>query len=235
MGGKTGFQGFSEKTEAFWRGLTANNNKQWFDEHRDDYEEQVLAPARLFVEAMGKRLGKIAPQVQAIPKVNQSLFRINRDVRFSADKSPYKTHMGIWMWEGEAKRMECSGFYFHLEPGMVMLGCGMYMIPRPLLDAFRAEVADPKRGPALARAVNQLQKAGYGIGTRHYKRVPRGYPADHPRAELLRHNGLTARFDSKVPKEFHSAELVDWCMAHYQAMAPLHRWLLAFTQRAQED
>ena len=107
------FSGFPREYFSFFNQLKKNNSKEWFEKHRGDYDEFVLHPAREFVIEMGKKLRKIAPGVNAIPKVNQSLFKINRDVRFSKDKSPYKTYMGIWLWEGDRKRMECSGFYLH--------------------------------------------------------------------------------------------------------------------------
>lgn len=226
-----GFDGFKKKTNSFWKDLAANNNKAWFEEHRPDYERYVLEPSRLLVTDLGEELRKIAPRIQAIPKVNKSLFRINRDLRFSKDKSPYKTHMGIWLWEGEGKRMECSGFYFHLEPGRLMLGVGIHQFPRDMLIAYRDDVAGPRHGAALARAVRQVEQAGYGVGVEHYKRVPRGYAPDHKRADLLKFRGLTAMTESKIPKEFYRADLVEWCMAHYQAMLPIHKWLLAFTKR----
>ena len=94
----TEFNGFSKELVQFFKELEKNNTKQWFDQHRNEYEECVLSPSREFVAAMDSRLRKIAPEVNAIPKVNQSLFRINRDTRFSKDKSPYKTCMGIWFW-----------------------------------------------------------------------------------------------------------------------------------------
>jgi uncharacterized protein (TIGR02453 family) len=82
----------------------------------------VKGPSGAFVVSMGAKLKAISPAIKAIPKVNQSLFRVNRDTRFSADKSPYKTNLGIWFWEGEKKRMECPGFYFHLDTENLMLG-----------------------------------------------------------------------------------------------------------------
>jgi len=107
------FKGFPKEFITFFENLKQNNSKDWFEKHRKDYEELVLHPAREFVEEMGKKLRRIAPAIHAIPKINQSLFKISRDVRFSKDKSPYKTTMGICFGEGSRKRMECSGFYFH--------------------------------------------------------------------------------------------------------------------------
>ena len=92
------FKGFSKHTSDFFAQLPHNNSKKWFDEHRDQYEQYVLEPARSFIEALGDALRILRPQINAIPLVNKSLFRLNRDTRFSKDKTPYKTHLGIWIW-----------------------------------------------------------------------------------------------------------------------------------------
>lgn len=230
------FKGFPKKTPDFFRRLAQNNSKAWFDGHRGEYQDLVMAPARDFVEAMGQRLKAIAPGVMAIPKVNQSLFRINRDTRFSKDKIPYKTNLGIWFWEGEAKRMECPGFYFHLDPGELRLGVGVYRFPSSWLEPFRQAVVDPKTGPALAGAIKKVRAKGdYTMGGEHYKRVPRGYDPDHPNAGLLRHNALHASLRGPLPSQLYSPELIDYCYQHYKNMAPIQRWLLELSRTLERD
>jgi uncharacterized protein (TIGR02453 family) len=219
------FNGFPGEYFTFFDKLKKNNSKQWFEEHRDEYDEFVMHPAREYVIAMGEKLRKIAPEVNAIPKINKSLFKINRDVRFSKDKRPYKTYMGIWLWEGTGKRMESSGFYLHVEDKKVLIGVGIKMFPKPLLDRFRNAVVDKKQGAALKSTIKKLMTRGYLIDGKHYKKVPRGFDADHPNAEYLRYNGLTARIEEKVPAEFYSSELIDYAYTHYKNMLYLHRWL----------
>jgi uncharacterized protein (TIGR02453 family) len=219
------FNGFSKDLVQFFKNLKKNNTKQWFDEHRNEYEENVLFPSREFVVTMGERLRKIAPAVNAIPKVNQSLFRINRDTRFSNDKSPYKTCMGIWFWEGHRKRMECSGFYFHHEADRLLIGAGIHTFPKPLLDIYREAVVDKKLGRELRKAVERVRDKGYPVGGKHYKRIPRDYDEAHPNAEFLLHNGLHAVLDEKIPKQFYSEAIIDYAFSHYKQMAPIHNWL----------
>ena len=137
MAAEPTFRGFSKKTASFFKNLKKNNDKLWFDAHRDDYEKNVQDPAREFVIAMGEKLSIIAPDIVADPRVNKSLFRIYRDARFSRDKTPYKTHMGIWMWEGDLKRMENSGFYFQLDPPHIGFGAGQYLFPKDQLPLYR--------------------------------------------------------------------------------------------------
>jgi uncharacterized protein (TIGR02453 family) len=220
------FTGFSKELPKYFQNLKKNNSKQWFEKHRNEYDEFVLSAARDFVVAMGNRLRQIAPGINAIPKINQSLFKINRDVRFSKDKSPYKTNMGIWFWDGRRKRMECPGFYFHFEDQSLRLGTGFYMFPRNLLTVYRDAVVDKKLGAALKRAVKKVSDKGYTVGGQHYKRIPQGYDADHPNAEFLLYNGLHAMQEEKVPLAFYSDALIEHAFAHYKNMLPLHQWLL---------
>jgi uncharacterized protein (TIGR02453 family) len=226
------FNGFPKQTLTFFRTLSQNNTKMWFDQNKGMYEKQVLIPARDFILAMGVRLKKIAPGVQADPRVNKSLFRLNRDIRFSPDKTPYKTHLGIWFWEGPRLRMECSGFYFHLEPQKFMLGCGLYAFPKDMVEAYRQSVVHPIYGPALNKAITAVKKnKDYYVGDQHYKKIPQGYDPAHKNAALLLYSGLYAGVEMPVSEVLHSADLVDLCFEHYKKMLPLHRWLLALTER----
>jgi len=219
------FNGFPKEYFSFFNKLKKNNSKQWFEKHRGEYDEFVMHPAREFVTEMGKKLRKIAPGVNAIPKINKSLFKINRDVRFSNDKSPYKTYMGIWLWEGGRKRMECSGFYLHVENKNVLIGVGIKMFSKPLMDRYRQAVVDKKQGAALKSAIKKVTVNGYLIDGKHYKKAPRGFDADHPNAEYLLYNGLTARVEEKVPDAFYSEALIEYAYTHYKNMLPLHIWL----------
>lgn len=219
------FKGFPKEFITFFKNLKQNNSKEWFEKNREDYEQFVMNPAREYVEAMGAKLRKIVPGIHAIPKVNKSLFKINRDVRFSQDKSPYKTYMGIWLWDGNRKRMECSGFYLHVENNMMLIGVGIKMFPKPMLDLYRRAVVDKKSGTELKRTVKKISDKGYRVHGKHYKKVPRGFDAEHPNAELLLYNGLTAGVEENVPDTFFSDALLDHAYSHYQNMLPLHEWL----------
>ncbi len=228
------FRGFSRQCLTFFEDLAQNNDKVWFEEHRDDFETHVMTPARAFVEDMGQRLRAIAPGVHAEPKVNRSLFRIYRDTRFSRDKSPYKTHLALWFWEGAGPRMECSGFYFHLQPPTLMLGAGIYCFPKHLLEHFREAAVHPRYGPALSRAAAVVIEAGYTLGGKHYKRLPRGFDPGHQNAALLLFNGLYCGWEQEAPAALYAPELIDFCYDHFKAMDPLHKWLFRFLEEARE-
>lgn len=232
MSAKSTFRGFPKECVMFYEELRLNNSKDWFSEHKDQFDTYVTAPARDFVFEMGKRLKEISPAVHADPRLNGSIFRPYRDTRFSKDKTPYKTHLGIFFWEGLRPKMECPGYYFHLEPPHVMLGAGIHCFSKPLLDTYRDSVVDPKHGAALAKMLKTVQKKGdYSIGIKHFKKTPRGYDPRHPNAELLLLNGLTAAVTMPMPPELHSADLVDLCFTRFKDVSPLVEWLVDMTTR----
>ena len=107
----------------------------------------------------------------------------------------------------------------------------MHCMPKFLLPPYRQAVADDKLGKALTRAVKKVTKAGYSVGGLKYKKVPRGFDPEHPRGELLKHDGLWAFYEVDIPPEFYTANLSAWCLPHYRAMLPLHQWLLELTVR----
>jgi uncharacterized protein (TIGR02453 family) len=227
------FPGFPKECATFWVELARHNDKTWFQRNRTAYERFVLGPSRRFVAAMGERLQTISPRISAVPAVNGSLFRIHRDTRFSPDKRPFKTHMGIYFWEGDGKRWECSGYYFHLEPPELMLAVGIYVFPKDLLTAYRSAVVNDKRGRQLARIIRRVTaSAGYSVGGEHYKRVPRGYDPEHQRANLLRYKGLHAVSRAEIPEELHTPAILDYCFEKWRDMSPLHAWLVKLTQTA---
>jgi uncharacterized protein (TIGR02453 family) len=220
------FTGFQKEILQFFTDLKANNNKPWFDAHKPDYENYVLTPARDFVVALGERLRDLSPKVVADPRVNKSIFRIHRDIRFSKDKSPYKTHLGLWFPTGTSGgKFDNPGYYFHLEPGNVMLGVGIHGFSKPLLKAYRDSVVNPELGPRLAEITAGVLEKGYGIGSKTYKRVPRGYDPEHEYADLLLYSGLTSGMDLGIPAELHSPDLVEFCLSKYQDMAPIVYWI----------
>lgn len=221
------FSGFPEATFRFLKGLTADNSKAWFAAHRDDYEQGYVAPAKALVAALGPPLRKISPTVQYEPKVNGSLFRINRDVRFSKDKSPYKNHLDLWFWHGAHRGWSAPGFFFRLFADRVIVGGGMHQFEKPLLDRYRQAVVAPRAGAALEKAIAAVAAAGpWTIGGASRKTVPRGFDPDHPRAALLRHEGLWAERTVATGKETRSAKFAADCLERFAETKPLVAWLL---------
>ena len=222
-GTSAGFDGFRPETVRFLEGLRDNNNKVWFQAHKADYERYVLEPTRAFAEDMAERLTALTGPAGG--GIKGSPFRIYRDVRFSKDKSPYKTHVGVAFGAADRGKVEGPGFYFHLEPPTVMLGGGMHEFTPGTLAKYRDAVVDAREGEALREVVDTMLRDGYELWGKGYKRVPRGYDPDHPNADLLLHRGLFAGLTTVVPEESFSSALLDWCERHYRATYPLEAWL----------
>ena len=223
------FTGFPPSGLQFLRELALNNKREWFQAHQQVYEEQLLQPARSFVSAPGEKLKSISPGIEydAISKTGGSILRIHRDIRFSRDKSPYHTYLRLLFWEGPLKKTENPGFFLVIKPDGGILHDGQHTFDPPLLQAFREAVASEPSGRQLEEAIRAVQSSGdYQVGGLHYKKVPSGYPPDHPRAELLKFNGLYASTQA-IPSDLLSQpELVDLCFEHCRNFLPLHRWLV---------
>ncbi len=179
------------------------------------------------VEALGAELQTLGRGIHAEPKIGGSIMRINRDIRFSKDKRPYKDHLNLWFWKGRGPSRALPGYWFRLTPTRLMLGAGMHDFGAraDFIDRYRAAVVEPKRGAALAKAVGDARAAGYDLGGQAFKRVPKGFDPGHPRAELLLHGGLYAGVDLAVPKELHTPRLPAFCVKHYRKLSPLVDWL----------
>ncbi len=222
------FPGFPKGSAKFLSGLTKNNNKAWFDAHRADYDAHYVEPAKAFVAAIGPKLQKISPSISFEPKVNGSLFRINRDIRFSKDKTPYKNHLDLWFWHGDRRGWASPGFFFRMLPDRLILGAGMHKFEKPQLDAFRAAIVDDRSGRALAKTIDKVRGAGrYELGGASRNKVPRGFDAEHPRAALLLHDGLFVSLEEKAGKVVETPAFVDHCVGHFKTLWPISRWLLA--------
>jgi uncharacterized protein (TIGR02453 family) len=221
------FPGLDRGTVTFLVGLERNNRKAWFEAHRADYDAHYVGAGKALVAALGPRLRKIAPSVQFDPRVNGSVARVHRDVRFAKDKSPYKAHLDLWFWHGERRGWEAPGFFFRLTPKQLIVGVGMHMFTKEQLPAFRDAVVDATKGRALAATVAKVRAAGYEVGGAKRKTVPRGYDTDHARAALLLHEGLYASWEGPIPKEAYAPKFPDWCAAHFRAQWPIAKWVLA--------
>lgn len=224
------FQGFRPEALGFLAALGENNHRHWFQAHRDEYDRFLLEPARDFVDAIGVELDRFAPGVHADPRINGSIMRINRDTRFSRDKRPYKDHLDLWFWQGDGPSRASPGYWFRLTPQSLILGAGKHRFEPGLLDRYRDAVADPERGRALQDAVREVESAGYDVGGRRYKRLPRGYEVPAERADLLLHDGLYAGIEQPVPPETATPGFPAFCARHYSRLGPLQDWLLALTK-----
>ena len=223
------FTGFHRAAFTFLRGLARNNRREWFEAHRESYETEVREPMRALVDELDAVLGKIAPEFRGDPK--KSVFRIYRDVRFSKDKSPYKTHIACWLFHHDAghgvgqEAHGGAGFYMHVEPGACMVGGGIWMPPKFALDRIRDRLADDPRSferivtnPAFKRRFGPMSEEAM------LTRVPRGFEPDHPAAKWLRHKSFIAGRKLR-DADVGSRTLIATLKTDIGLMLPFARWL----------
>ena len=221
------FQGFPEEGVQFLRDLRKNNSKTWFDAHRTTYETCCKEPMFDFVRGIGEGLKKIAPRMVADPRINGSVYRINRDIRFSKIKIPYKTNVASIFWpEGGAKHGS-AGYYFHLEPEKVVIAGGLYAPEAPALHKIRESIAKNSRkfqkiitAPAFIRAFGAL--TGQSL-----KRPPRGFDTDHPAIEFLKMKQYLVYIERKLGRDVHTRRILTKTLELYLTMTPLIRFLNA--------
>jgi len=223
------FGGFRPAARAFLRGLRRNNNREWFLANRDRYEAEVREPMRALVEELDVRLAALAPEIVGDPK--RSMFRIHRDVRFSNDKSPYKTNAACWFYHMDAGRGVGSdaahggaGFYFDIGPDEAWVGGGIWMPPRPTLARLREQIAEEHASLTNVLRAPALKPFGGLSREAMLTRMPRGYDADHPAAELVRHQSFTMGREVRESDLF-SARLADVLAREFERLVPLVRWL----------
>jgi uncharacterized protein (TIGR02453 family) len=206
------------ETVKFLKELKKNNSKEWFDQNRKSYE-QAKENYLHFVEEILGRMKKIDTSLTDLePK--QCVFRINRDVRFSKNKDPYKTNMGASFSKG-GKKIQCAGYYFHLEPGASFIGGGFWMPMAPELNKIRQEI--DYNVEAFNKIINKKKfRDIFGSLSESEKlsRPPKGYDAENPAIELLKLKSfivMTAVKDSEIT----SKELANKVVDHFETMMPL--------------
>ena len=199
------FRGWKPQAIEFYEGLEADNSKTWWQAHKADYDALVLRP-------MEELLDELAPEFG-----EGRIFRPYRDVRFSADKSPYKTNIAAGI----------GGVgYLQLSADGLMAGSGYWMMAADQLERYRAAVAGDRTGAALDKITAAARKAGLQV-TAHesLKSAPRGYPKDHPRIELLRLKGLITWREWPPAAWLGTAKAKDRVVEFLRASAPLRKWL----------
>jgi uncharacterized protein (TIGR02453 family) len=170
----------------FLRALSRNNNRKWFEAHKEDYEADVREPALAFIQQMERHVQRISPHLTAKPKkVGGSLMRVYRDVRFSKDKRPYKTNVGIQFRHEKGKDVHAPGLYLHIEPKRLFLGCGMWRPDKEALAAVRQAILDDPKGWKRQRDAKKFRSV-WDLGGDSLKRAPRGYDPEHPLIEDLK-------------------------------------------------
>lgn len=220
---------FTPKLFAFLRDLAANNDRDWFEQHRDDYESHVREPALDFIADMAEPLGRISPHFVAdTRKVGGSLFRIQRDTRFTADKTPYKTNTGVHFRHRMASDVHAPGFYLHLEPGGCFMGAGIWHPDAATAHAIRTAIAEESarwqkitRSPAFA--------ATFSLAGEELKRPPRGFDPEHPLIDDLRKKDFSV-YVRLTQAQITSSDFGGLFVAHCRRSAPFVEFLCEATE-----
>jgi uncharacterized protein (TIGR02453 family) len=203
------FRGWPAEAIEFYEGLEADNSKAYWQDNKDVYERAVRAPMEALLEQLRPEFGP------------GKIFRPYRDVRFSKDKSPYKTNIGA------VANRDGAVFYVALSAEGLYAGTGYYHMARDQLVRFREGVDDHTAGAALERVVERLDADGYDVGGEQLRTAPRGFRTDHPRIALLRHKGLIVGKGFAPERWLGTAKAADRVVAVWRAAAPLNDWLRA--------
>jgi uncharacterized protein (TIGR02453 family) len=219
---------FTSATWAFLEQLAHDNSKTAFDARRASYRADVVDPSEAFVEALGTLLpGIVHPDLRAEAKVGRSLFRINRDTRFSKDKTPYKTHLDFIFWVGDGPPREQPACILRLTAREVLLGAGRAGLRGAALDRYRTRLDGAEDGRAIGTTVAELQAAGAVLSEPDRMKPPRPHPADHPNAELLRRDGFHLSVTRPHPDGIDDDRFPAWCAAELAPFRPILEWFAA--------
>jgi uncharacterized protein (TIGR02453 family) len=214
------FAGFADPSMRFFRELDAHQDRAWFLEHKSEYEDQWARP-------LAALLAQVSPAVARFYKGlalrEPKVFRLQRDVRFSLDKSPYKTHVsGLLALRGGSEGVDAPAALYVQLGAESFVGAGVYFMPPPLLKAWRETLLDARRGAALARLVDDLVARGFtttAMGS--LKTAPRGVDPGHPRIALLKQKGLALGFPA-IPKGLVAKPaFADWLVERAGEAAPV--------------
>ena len=212
----------------FFRDLSVNNDREWFQANKPRFQEQVLEPVYEFVNEVGFQLGNLSPHFIAIPSTAKgSVFRIYRDTRFAKDKTPYKTFQGVRFPHEMTREISAPVFYIHLDPTGVFAGAGSYHPDAKALRKYRQAIVDDPEGWGSVR--EQIDLGGtFEFGGSSLKRPPRGFPADGPWGEDLKRKDFIAVANLQE-SEVLAEDFVEHFLGLCRQGAPLVRFLCEAT------
>jgi uncharacterized protein (TIGR02453 family) len=229
------FLGFSGKARRFLRDLGRKQDRDWFSARKSDYEALWQQPMGALLDEVRGRLGKVYPSL-----AQSKVFRVQRDVRFSADKRPYKTHCaGILHVAGPARHPTQAPAAVYVQLGGEdgdFAGAGEYAFQGVALQSFREALLDAEAGAEIRKIVAGLEKKGFGLASAgELKKVPPGVDMDHPNARLLRMKGLIASFPAIPAKTTESPAFAGWLADRAREAAPLVTWLVRHIEHKEPD
>jgi uncharacterized protein (TIGR02453 family) len=217
------FEGFPAEGIRFLKSLKKHNNRPWFEKHKSEFETNVRLPMQSLIVSLQPHFARFAPEFEVHPK--RSIFRIYRDVRFSKDKKPYKTHVAMHaVLRGKPKGVGGSGYYLHIEPGEVFQGAGIYMPDADQLRKIRCAISEqPDELLSLVQDKNFKKRFGTMEGER-LQRIPAGFEKNNPMAEWLKLKQFFVGV-SLPESKCHSERFVDDVAAVFEEATPLVKFL----------
>lgn len=217
------FEGFPKQGLQFLRKLKRNNNRTWFENHKGEYEELLKLPMQSFIFSLQPHFTAFAPEFELSPK--RSIFRIYRDIRFSKDKTPYKTHIAAhFVLRGKEKGFLGSGYYFHVEPGEVFIGGGIYMPDSGQLKGIRNAIVQHSEEFLSILGDSKFKRRFGKLEGNKLQRIPKGYDESHPMAEWLKLKQFFVGVSLPEPSCY-KASLVDTIANISKDAAPLVKFL----------
>lgn len=213
------FDHFSKEALEFLTDLKSNNRRDWFDQHRKTYEVEIREPTKEFARQMSDALGQFTGRTH-----DAKVYRINRDIRFSRDKTPYNAHIHI-SFAPQSDQASPPMWFFGLSPEKLSLGCGVFQYDKEGLTRFRSAMAGPQ-GAALIRLAEEMQAQGQRVSAPDLKRVPPGYDAAHPRGAALRRKGFSGWKDIEDPGFVTRPDLTSRTVQQMRSLRPIYDLLL---------
>jgi len=215
------FETFPKEGIKFLLQLKKNNNRDWFNKHKPEYEEFVKAPMLSLIATIKPKLENVAPEMEADPK--KSMFRISRDTRFSKDKTPYKTHVAA-VFHPRGHWQNSEGYYLHIEPTVIYIGGWIYMPSSEQLKKIRKAIAENGKEFLSIVQSKTFVKNFKKIEGEKLQRVPIGYPQEHPLADWLKHKQFYSGVTWKM-EECYSKKFLDKVIVVYKDLLPFIRFL----------
>ncbi len=228
------FDGFKKEAIEFLKEIEQNNNKTWFENNRHRWEEYILKPNKDYVEEMGEHLIALAPFIKAQPKAGGSLFKIYRDIRFSKDKTPIKTKIGIMFWQGVKHRMKSPCFYMQYKSHEVLLATGIKAFKEELLKNYREYIKIEKNAKALHEILEELKEKNIIVPEPEFIRVPVGFDKDSPYSYLSRYKGLLVYKTFKPNRTFYSKKIINYNFKFYDSTLKFFNWMDEFIKSVKD-
>ncbi len=182
---------FTKDSLKFLEDISKNNTKEYFEANRIRYKDHILSPSRSFVVEMGEHLLALNPHIKAIPKINQSLFKIYKDTRRNKNtQKPIKERIGIIFWQGVRKRLQCSSFYLHFNKDELFVSAGIRWFERDTLLAYRDYLKNETKRIELQNIITDIKHKGYQTAETKYKRLPKDIETDTSFKELFLYDSM---------------------------------------------